>query len=177
MKNTSMALLLEYYEKRNEKAKQNLTKQQEILARTGKDLDKGKAEESDEDRDKYFQSKAPQQQQQQKKPVEMVSNIPTEEKKESEREEMKQYDPKITNKLSETELEWFFKIMQTLEQVPKENKGLANFANGIKMGVSAEIGQRPKEESKSSNQPEESKSRNQPELKENKSHKRSYSCL
>ena len=67
------------------------------------------------------------------------------EKLDTEREETKQYDSKILDKLSESEREWFLQIMQKLEQVPKENKGLANFANGIRMGVSGEMNLQPKE--------------------------------
>ena len=77
-------------------------------------------------------------------------------KLDSAREETKQYDPKILDKLSESEREWFLQIMQKLEQVPKENKGLANFANGIRMGVSGEMNLPPKE---------------------SKSQKRSWGCL
>ena len=76
----------------------------------------------------------------------MVENLPTEEKKEAKPQQMEQYDPKIVNTLSETEKEWFLQIMQTLEKVPKENKGLAKFAAGIKMGVSNEMRLPSKEE-------------------------------
>ena len=66
--------------------------------------------------------------------------------------------------------------MQTLEEVPKESKGLAKFAAGIKMGVSNEMRLPSKEESKSRNQTEESKSRNQPEEIKTP-HQKGWSCL
>ena len=60
-------------------------------------------------------------------------------KLDSAREETKQYDPQIVDKLSESEKAWFLKIMKTLEEVPKENRGLAKFADGIRMGASGEM--------------------------------------
>ena len=55
-----MALLLEYYETRNENYKRKLKETTDILDKTGKNLDDNKAEVSDEDKDKYHaQSRAP----------------------------------------------------------------------------------------------------------------------
>ena len=55
-----MALLLEYYETRNENYKRKLKETTDILDKTGKNLDNNKAEVSDEDVDKrYAQNSAP----------------------------------------------------------------------------------------------------------------------
>ena len=57
-----MALLMEYYDIRHEKTRTNFDGVTKILSQTENHLDGNRAEESDEDRDKHFQSNEPKQQ-------------------------------------------------------------------------------------------------------------------